>query len=62
VTAQVMTIASSSVLTKLTTYRPTVPYCIVFVEDRLRIRSAIVRGHPQRVLGSRRSPVEAIYG
>jgi hypothetical protein len=60
--AKVMRIASSPILTKLTIYRPTVPCRIVFVEDRLRIGSAIVRGHPQRVLGSRRRPMEAFYG
>lgn len=32
------------------------------MENCLRVRSEIVRGNPQRVLGHRRKAMEAIYG
>ena len=37
-------------------------YGVVLVEGRLRIRSAVVRDHPQRMFSCGRRAVEVIHG
>ena len=60
--AKVIQLVRSAAVTKLTTFRFGVPYGIVFMASRLRVRSELVRVNPQRVLGHRRRAMEVIYG
>ena len=59
---KVIQLVWSAAVTKLTTFRFGVPYGIIFMESRLRVRSELIRVNLQHVLGHRRRAMEVIYG